>query len=351
MDIARLLAPGFFLTVLLILVILILKHFFVPVGWAVILVYTTWPIHRRIQGLLAGSQSLAALTTTLLLTSVIVIPLVWASVLLQAEIVEIYRNLPHWLDKKPVLPDFAARIPYLDKELGNLIGQSDTLRQLLRERVLPWLRQYSGQMLNMLGNVGYIAAKLGFALLTAFFLYRDGPEVTEQVRRLLRALLGARLDNYIATTEETVKAVVYGIVLTAIAQGGVAGLGYWLVGLQTPILLGLATMFVAMIPFGAPLVWVSASLWLLANGQAWAGISLLLWGALVVSWVDNIIRPIVISGASRIPFLLVLFGVLGGLARFGFIGLFVGPVVLAIGFAVWREWQEHHSSPVDPSSS
>ena len=227
-----------------------LGHFIVPVSWAMILVYVSWPLHCQIEKLFVGRQALAALTTTLLLTSLIVIPLVWASFLLQAEIVEIYHNLPALLDQKPALPEFALRIPYLGKELGNLFGQVDSLRELLRMRVLPWLRQYSGEMLNVLGDVGYNAAKLGFALLTAFFLYRDGPEVTGQVRKVLRMMLGERLNAYIATTEETLKAVVYGIVLTAIAQGVLAGLGYWFVGLGTPILLCVVTIFFAMIPFG-----------------------------------------------------------------------------------------------------
>jgi len=342
--IVRHIAPGLFLAGLLALAYQVLGHFIVPMAWAVILAYVSWPLHRQIQRLCGNRQTLAALATTLLLTSVLVIPLVWASYLLQAEIVEIYRALPQWLDKKPTLPAFAARIPYVGKELGGLFAQFDTLRELLLLRVLPWARQYSGELFNVLGDVGYNAAKIGFTLLTAFFLYRDGPEVNGQVHKVLRMLLGPRLDGYVATTEETLKAVVYGIVLTAIGQGGLAGLGYWIVGLGTPILLGVVTMFFAMIPFGTPLVWIAASLWLLADGQYWAGVALALWGSLLVSWVDNIIRPWVISGATRIPFLLVFFGVLGGLARFGFIGLFLGPVVLAICFAVWREWLGEHQA-------
>jgi predicted PurR-regulated permease PerM len=341
-NIAPYIAPGLFLTGLLALDYQILGHFIVPVSWAVILVYVSWPLHRQIEKLFVTRRTLAALTTTLLLSSVIVIPLVWASFLLQAEIVGIYRNLPAWLDMKPTLPEFAVRIPYVGKELGNFLGQVDSLRELLRMRVLPWLGQYSGKVVNVLGDVGYNAAKLGFALLTAFFLYRDGPEVTGQVRKVLRMMLGERLEAYIATTEETLKAVVYGIVLTAVAQGVLAGAGYWFVGLRTPILLCVLTIFFALVPFGAPVVWIAASLWLFANGQHWGAVSLALWGSLVVSWVDNIIRPLVISGATRIPFLLVFFGVLGGLARFGFIGLFLGPVVLAVSFAVWHEWLAEH---------
>ncbi|MFM8333718.1 MAG: AI-2E family transporter [Candidatus Methylumidiphilus sp.] len=334
-------APGLFLAGLLALAYQILAHFIIPMAWAIVLAYVSWPLHRQILRLCQGRQTWAALTTTLLLTSVIVVPLVWASFLLQGEIAETYRKLPEWLDKKPMLPDFARHIPYLGQELAQRLEQSDTLRELLATRALPWARQYSSELLKVLGDVGYNAGKLGFTLLTAFFLYRDGPEVVAQTRKVLRMLLGGRLDAYVTDAEETLKAVVYGIVLTAIGQGVLAGLGYWFVGLDAPILLGVVTAFFAMIPFGTPLVWVSASLWLLADGQHWAGFALLLWGALVVSWVDNIIRPLVISGATRIPFLLVFFGVLGGLAHFGFIGLFLGPVVLGICFAVWREWLGH----------
>lgn len=120
-------------------------------------------------------------------------------------------------------------------------------------------------------------------------------------------------------------------------------------GLKAPVLLGLFTMFAALIPFGTVVVWTSAGLWLLFHGQQWAGIGLLLWGALVVSWIDNVVRPLVISRTTQIPFVLVMLGVLGGLGSFGFIGLFVGPVILAIGLAVWREWLKQPDGSGQPS--
>jgi predicted PurR-regulated permease PerM len=111
-----------------------------------------------------------------------------------------------------------------------------------------------------------------------------------------------------------------------------AGIGYWAAGLQAPLLLATFTTLIALlpIPFVTPVVWASIGLWLLLNGHTLPGIGLLLWGTLVVSWVDNLVRPLVISGAAHIPFLLVLFGVIGGLTAFGLIGLFLGPVILAI---------------------
>jgi predicted PurR-regulated permease PerM len=132
--------------------------------------------------------------------------------------------------------------------------------------------------------------------------------------------------------------VVYGLVFAALAQGSLAGFGYWIAGLNAPVFLAALTTLAALIPFAVPLVWGGVALWLLAIGKTGAGVFLLIWGATAVSWVDNVVRPFVISSATRIPFLLVMFGVLGGLAAFGLVGLFVGPVILAVLIAVWREW-------------
>ncbi len=192
----------------------------------------------------------------------------------------------------------------------------------------------------MLGDVGRNAAKMGFALITLFFLFRDGEHLLKQIHQVLFRFLGARIDNYLTAVGGMTKAVVWGLIITALAQGLVAGLGYWWTGIPAPMLFGAVTALIALIPFGAPFVWVTISLVLLAEGHYFNGIILILWGSLAVSSVDNLVRPMVISNATRIPFLLVMFGVLGGLAAFGLIGLFLGPVILAVLIAVWQEWLE-----------
>jgi predicted PurR-regulated permease PerM len=190
---------------------------------------------------------------------------------------------------------------------------------------------------QLAGGLLRTAAMLGFAVLTVFFFYRDGESLLAQLRQVLARFLGARADGYLQAVGATTRAVVYGIVLTALAQGAMAGLGYWGAGLDAPVLLAMLTVLVAMVPFGTPFVWGSIGLWLLLTDQVAAGVGLLLWGALVVSWVDNLVRPMVISSAARIPFLLVMFGVLGGLAAFGPVGLFMGPMILAVLLAVWQK--------------
>ena len=347
----QLITVGALLTGLLALTYAVLRPFIAPVAWAVIISYVTWPLHHWIKGWLSQRDSIAALVTTILFGSVLLAPLIWVTVLLQRELAELIRALPEWLEQKPVLPAFVSHIPYFGNELQGIVDQFEDLRGLLKQHAVPWFKRFGTPFLGLMSDIGQNALVLLLTLFTLFFLFRDGLELVAQIKQVFTQVLGERLKGYFETTETTVKAVVYGIVLTALAQGTLAGLGYWIVGVKAPIVLGIATALFALIPFGTPVVWVSTSIGLLLVGKTWAAISLALWGGLVVSWVDNIVRPLVISSSTRIPFLLVMFGVLGGLASFGFIGLFLGPVVLAIALAVWREWLQAHetAAPERPS--
>lgn len=332
---------------LLALTYLVLSPFVQSLAWATILAYTTWPLHARLTRLMRGNATASALAMVFVLLTAIVVPCVWLSYLLQSELASVYRDIGELLSHRPTLPEFIRKLPAVGEDAQRLFDQL-TDPDTLRARIMPWLKSFSGQFLRFLGDVGYNAAQLSVVLFSVFFFYRDGPLLARQVSRVLHLVMGERVDAYISTAGATVKAVVYGLVLTAIGQGAIAGLGYGFVGLTSPVLLTLITMLFAMIPFGAPLVWISASAWLLLQGQHLAGIELLVWGAAVVSWVDNLIRPWVICSNTSIPFLLVFFGVLGGLTAFGFIGLFVGPVILAVVLAVWREWLGQHGADAAP---
>jgi predicted PurR-regulated permease PerM len=227
---------------------------------------------------------------------------------------------------------------WLQEELQRLSANPAALR----EQLVALIDQSSIEATRIIGGVGRNAAKLFFAVLSMFFLLRDGPRVFGEVRSVLEGFFGPRARDYLEAVGATTQAVVYALILGAIAQGVVAGIGYWIFGVQTPALLGAVTTLIALIPFGAPVVWGSLSIWLLVTGNIWAGTGLALWGILLVSWMDNIVRPLVISNATRMPFLLVVFGVLGGVIAFGLVGLFIGPVLLAVSLALWREWLEQH---------
>jgi len=340
-KIARRVILGFLLGGLLLLSYAVLHMFIVPVAWAVIIAFATWPPYRRLRAALGHRSTLSALLMTLLLSAAFVLPALWIGMLLRTEVaVAIAAVTAQIRDGAFQLPEFIRMLPWIGDDLQAMADALTREPEALRVQLTEWAREGSNLAVALIGDVGRNAAKLGFALITVFFLYRDGERVLEQVVVVLRRFLGARLDPYLAAVGGMTKAVVWGLIATAVGQGLVAGLGYWWAGVPAPVLLGAVTTVIAMIPFGTPFAWGSIGVWLLVTGNTVEGIGLLLWGALVVSWVDNLVRPLVISNATRIPFLLVMFGVLGGLAAFGLVGLFLGPVVLAVLMAVWREWLE-----------
>jgi predicted PurR-regulated permease PerM len=191
----------------------------------------------------------------------------------------------------------------------------------------------------MVGKIGRSAAQLAVTAVALFFFYRDGDQVLTQVRKGLRKVVGDPADQYFKAVGDTTRAVVSGVIVSALAQGFIAGVGYAIIGVGTPILLGALTALTALIPFiGTVAVWGPISVWLLLSDQIGAGLALLTWGAVVVNLTDNILKPLLISNATDIPLVMVLFGVMGGLLAFGLIGLFLGPLILAVLLAIWREW-------------
>ena len=323
---------------LVILSFQVLQPFIVPLVWAGILAYVTWPAYQRLLTLLRGRRTVASFLMTILLTAAVIVPTVWLVAVLRVELIRAYQEVVVLLASGPKLPEGLLRLPWIGEWLREISERMADDPRALGAELRELVDRSFGEIARIVGGVGRNVMKLLIAVLSLFFMYRDGQAFAGQVARALEQVLGARVHHYLEAIGQTVKAVVYGLVLAAVAQGTLAGVGYWIVGLEAPVFLGAVTTLCALIPFVVPFVWGGIGVWLLATGHTGAGIGLLLWGSTVVSWVDNIVRPFVISSATRIPFLLVMFGVLGGLGAFGLVGLFVGPVILAVLLAVWREW-------------
>jgi predicted PurR-regulated permease PerM len=329
----------------------VLRPFVVPLIWGGILAYVSWPLQQRIVRALRGRNGLASLLTTLLETLAIVVPLIWLILMVRVEAVAAYGKVQTFLASQPTLPQALRDLPWVGAWAQDLLQQLSADPTAIREQLLLTMEQSSVEVSKLIGGVGRNVAKLFFAVLSMFFLLRDGPRLMREARAVLEGILGPRVHDYLDAVGATTQAVVYALILGAIAQGAVAGIGYWIFGVEAPALMGALTVLIALIPFGAPFVWGSLSLWMLVNGNVWGGVGLLLWGVLLVSWMDNIVRPLVISNATRMPFLLVVFGVLGGVLAFGLVGLFIGPVLLAVSLAIWREWLEEHQQKEAVSSS
>jgi predicted PurR-regulated permease PerM len=340
-PITRRIFLAIFLGGLLLLAFAVLRPFLVPVAWAGILAYVTWPVYLRLRRRLPQHTTVAALLMTIFLTLVLILPVVWLVLLMRSELAAAYQQVVGPLSAGHVeLPAGIRRLPWIGARLAEFFDRLNADPAAFRAQIQEWSSWAMEHAGDVAGGLGRNLAKLGFALLTVFFFYRDGEAFAAQVRDVLRRMLGQRIEEYLEAMGATTRAVVYGIVLTAIAQGVLAGLGYAVAGVPSPVFLGAVTALIALVPFGTPFAWGAVCIWLFAEGQVWPAIGLAVWCTVVVSWVDNFIRPLVISNATKIPFLLVMFGVLGGLTAFGMIGLFLGPVILAVMLAVWREWLE-----------
>lgn len=343
-PLARRIAAFAFLFSIFGLTFWVLSPFLAALAWAGILAYATWPLHRRLRQRLSGRDNLAALLMTLGVAATLLLPLVWVMFAVAGDVSTATATLKQLATYGlPPLPAGVHAWPggeWIAAQYQRVQGDPAWIGAQLHALGLT----DAGNVKTVIGGVGRNAAKFGLAVFALFFLYRHGDNVLAQFRGVATRWLGEAARGYIQAVGVTVRAVVFGIVLTALAQGTLAGLGYWVAGVPAPALWGAITALVSLIPFLGPVVWVGLSLNLLAHGETQAALGLFLWGALVVSWIDNLIRPLVISGPTRIPFLLVFLGVLGGLNAFGLIGLFLGPVLLAVSVAIWREWLAHARS-------
>ncbi|MBS0367407.1 MAG: AI-2E family transporter [Proteobacteria bacterium] len=332
----------------------VIQPFIIPLVWAAILGYVTWSSYQRLLQRCGGRVTLASLLMTAVVSIAVIAPLVWLAVMLRIELLRAYEDLQSMLAAGAQLPPAILKLPWIGEQLRDLAARFAGDPHALGEE----LRRLADHSFN---NVAHVASsisrnlvKLAFTVLTLFFVYRGGARLAAQVARALELVLGARVHNYFDAIGRTVKAVVSGMVLAAALQGILAGLGYWLAGSRAPVFLACLTIVLGIVPFAAPTLWGGVSLWLILDGHTVAGVALGIWGALVIGWIDHFVRPFLISREAQIPFLLVLFGVLGGLAAFGLVGLFAGPVILAVLLAVWREWlSESHQldqPPPDPPS-
>jgi len=317
----------------------VLKYFIVPVLWAAIIAYITWPLYHSVQKLCGPRPTLSATIMISMVVLVVGIPLTFAIFMLQHE----GRNLFYELQKQVFsghlnVPQFIRDLPIIGKEVTRTLKEINTDPNSIVQNVSGWFQSHLNYGRLVLSEISKNIFKLCFAVMSLFFFYRDGQTILNQVSKALEMVIGPRIHHYLDTISETTRAVVYGVGLTAIAQALLAGLSYFIAGVPNPMVLTIVTFIFALIPFGPPVAYSAVSLWLFSQGQTIEAIGVMVWGVCMVSTADNVIRPLVISGATQIPFLLIMFGVLGGLASFGMVGLFVGPVILAVLLAIWREW-------------
>lgn len=325
---------------------LVLLPFLSALLWASILCFATWPLFERLVGWLGGRRTLAASIMCLAVTALLVAPFIIVGASLADNVANLSKVLQGALaNASPTPPAWLANLPLVGDKLTELWISATTDADSFLQQMRGALPAVSKWALTQGLALGHGVAQLALSVFVAFFVYRDGVSLAQRLATGVSRLAGTRGEALLTLAGGTVKGVVYGILGTALAQGILAGIGFMIAGVPGALLLGLLTFFLSIVPMGPPLLWIPAAIWLYYQGHTGMAIFLALWGALVVSSVDNFLKPYLISQGAAMPFLLVLLGVLGGLAAFGFVGVFLGPTILAVAYSLAREWTLHPATP------
>ena len=320
----------------------VLRPFVAAILWAFVIALATWPAFDQLLHLLRGRRTLAAALMLVALTLVLVVPLGLAGFGLSRSVpvvVEWGRTL---LADPPAPPAWVLETPIVDDTLGaawqEIAAEDFTLGSTLE----PYAGRISRFLLNVATGIGSGLFQLGISLLIAFFLYRDGDFIAAEVRSLFERIAGSRAERLLREAHGTMTGVLYGFLGTAILQGLLTAVGLWLVGMPAPFFLGALAAIASPIPWGVGLVIWPSAIWLVAEGHYAAGIFIAVWGVAPVGIVDNVVRPLFVTRSSKLPFVLVLMGLIGGAMFAGVVGLFLGPVILAVAYALVREWAAEH---------
>jgi predicted PurR-regulated permease PerM len=322
--------------------LLVMLPFVTALLWGMVLSVSSWPLYRRLVRLLGGRRTLAASLMALAMICVILLPFVIVGANLGDNVKELTAATRRWMDAgPPAPPEWLAKVPGIGRQAAESWQSLAADSSKLLEAAKRFIEPVSGWLLNVGLALGRGLLELALSILIAFFLFRDGGRAAERLGAAVERIAGERGTHLLEVAGNTVRGVVYGILGTALVQAVLAGIGFLIAGVPGAGLLALLTFFLSVVPVGPPLVWLPAALWLFHQGSTGWGIFMLIWGV-GVSSVDNFVKPWLISQGSDLPFLLIFFGVIGGALAFGFIGVFIGPTLLAVGYRLVTEWAATH---------
>src|SRR3989338_1368265 len=337
----------------LVLLVIILKPLIFPLLWAVIIVMAAQPLHHRIKKRVKG-DILPAFVTTAILTLIILLPFIVLIEMLSIEAIQTYNIFQEWFEKG-IYPPLELLKSY---PLGKTIWQNmnyflshfgTTTKPVLlslSKRIAGFVLEHSGEVVK---NIFVFIIKFVFMVIAMFFLFKDGAKWGHLIIEII-PLEKKQIDILRIKFHQMIYAVLYGILLTGLAQGTLAGIGYAVAGINSPVLLGAATAIFSIVPIiGTTIIWVPVVGYLFLSGNTGHAIALGLWCLLVVGTIDNMIRPIFISGQSRTPLFITIVGVFGGLSSFGFIGIILGQLILVICstlFEFYIEYGQTQDSPL-----
>ncbi|MBM7062170.1 AI-2E family transporter [Pseudomonas sp. UL073] len=320
----------------------VLAPFWSALFWAGVLAFASWPLMPLLTRWLNGRTNAAAVLLTLGWMLLVAVPLVLLTMNLADHIrdgMDLLKDLQ--VQGLPAPPEWLGGIPLIGERLVRAWYTIDQQGAAFFASLKPYMGEVGNWLLARSAQIGGGLVELVLSLVLVFFFYRDGPRMAIFVRSALHRLIGVQADHYLALVAGTVQRVVNGVIGTAAAQAVLAMIGFWICGIPGALLLGLLTFAFSLIPMGPPLIWIPATAWLVWHGEYGYAVFLAIWGTFIISGVDNVLKPYLISRGGNLPLVVVLLGVFGGLLAFGFMGLFLGPTLLAVAYSLVSDWIAH----------
>jgi len=328
----------FFIAIFLLLIYVfyqILSPFILALFWGAIITLTLYPVHTRLTKLLKNRKNISALIMTVVATFLIILPLVFISATVAVDMFDIYQSLNDNVEVselKSKLEKLKGLLPVsvleeLEKRLQ--IGELN-----IHQMAVKGLGSVSGYVINEVQdaatNLTGLLINFGMMIFALFFFFRDGDSMLERIKSLI-PMKDEQKDEIFKKFYDTLNAVIVGVMVTAAIQGILQGLFFWILGISYSVLGGVLTFVFALIPIaGAVIVWLPVGLYLLFTGSIYAGIAVLVFGGLVVSSVDNFLKPIIIGGKVKLSTLFLVLTIFGSLSVLGITGIILGPILLAI---------------------
>jgi predicted PurR-regulated permease PerM len=316
--------------------------FVVPVLAALVIAFASWPLYRGLLDRIGGNTTLGATLALLFILTFLIVPI---GIAISYAVEEIRQWItwaveanttgtppPAWIAALPRVGDWLAL------KWTEHVGQPGAIGELIQIVSGANIGNIYRAVVAAGDGLFHLLLTLLFMLIALFFVYRDGQSFARQLDLLGERILPNRWERISRVVPATISSTVTGMTLIAIGEGIILGIAYWLAGVPSPVTLGVITGIMALIPGGAPLSFTLVSIYLVASGATIEGVALFIWGSVELFIVDKTVRPRLVGGPIKLPFLPTFFGLVGGVKTMGFLGLFIGPVLMALLVSIWREW-------------
>lgn len=320
----------------------IVHRFIAPMLWGAVIVIATFPLYQQFEKKFGSYKNVSAFLFTTIVSCFIVLPISWLVSVLVKEFHFFANYLIHLNMHGEAAPIWMNKLPWLKKEFLHFWNENIGKPGGVKDILLHWDTAITpaGHYVKLIGtSLAHRSVQLGFSLVSIFFFYRDGQTLSKQIDAVGEYCLAHRWKRFSKHLPQALRSIVNGTVAIGLGVGFLLGLGYWVLDFPAPVLMGFVTAVAAMVPFAAPFMLGIAILIFFIKGLFISAVIILIWGSCVIFLADHVVKPLLIGGAVQLPFMAVLFGILGGVETLGLLGLFIGPIIMVLFVTLWQEAQ------------